>query len=200
MKTPLRAKLLQHLASKKKADQGFTLIELLVVIIIIGILAAIALPSFLNQANRAKQSEAETYIGTLNRTQQAYRLEEPTFAEDLALLGAGLRFDTENFLYGDANTDATMTVGEAAATATSGDPFDDGVKFFAVAKDEPAVKDYAGMAYILLETTGDATTTAVLCEEEVDDPAVGLTPAIDVTLNSPGGAGANVVVDRCEIQ
>lgn len=199
MKTTLRAKLLQHLASKKKANAGFTLIELLVVIIIIGILAAIALPSFLNQANRAKQSEAETYIGTLNRTQQAYRLEKPTFAEDLALLGAGLRFDTENFLYGDANTNA-MTVGEAATTATSGDPFDDGAKFFAVAKDEPAVKDYAGMAYILIETTGDATTTAVLCEEEVDDPAVGLTPPIDVTLNNPGGAGANVAETRCEIQ
>ena len=67
MTSQIKAKLLQHFAAKKKADGGFTLIELLVVIIIIGILSAIALPSFLNQANKAKQSEAKTYIGSMNR-------------------------------------------------------------------------------------------------------------------------------------
>jgi type IV pilus assembly protein PilA len=79
MKTELKAKFLQHLASNRK-NQGFTLIELLVVVIIIGILAAIALPSMLNQSNKAKEAGAKTALGAINRAQQAYQLETNTFA------------------------------------------------------------------------------------------------------------------------
>ena len=74
MKTEFKAKFLQHLQQRRQ-DKGFTLIELLVLIIIIGILSAIALPSFLNQANKAKQSEAKQYIASINKGQQAYYAE-----------------------------------------------------------------------------------------------------------------------------
>ena len=59
MRTELKAKFIQHL-NHKQSEKGFTLVELLVVIIIIGILAAIALPNFLNQSAKAKQTEART--------------------------------------------------------------------------------------------------------------------------------------------
>lgn len=98
MKTEFRTKFLSHLISKKE-DEGFTLIELLVVIIIIGILSAIALPSFLNQANKAKQSEAKQYTGSMNRQQQAYFLEKNTFTTTLTNLGLGIQAETENYKY-----------------------------------------------------------------------------------------------------
>jgi len=76
MKNELKAKYLQTLLKKNKnQNAGFTLIELLVVIVIIGILAAVALPTFLNQANKARESEAKSNLGAINRAQQAYAVE-----------------------------------------------------------------------------------------------------------------------------
>jgi type IV pilus assembly protein PilA len=127
MTSNLKARLLQHFINKKK-EGGFTLIELLVVIIIIGILAAIALPSFLNQANRARESEASTYAGTINRAQQAYRLENPTFSARFEDLEAGIgepattggAIDTDFYQY--AIVTAAGTIGSRAEiTATPKD-------------------------------------------------------------------------------
>jgi prepilin-type N-terminal cleavage/methylation domain-containing protein len=78
MNSTFKFKLLQAL-NKKNGNKGFTLIELLVVVIIIGVLAAIALPNLLGQVAKGRQAEARNNLGTVNRAQQAYRLENATF-------------------------------------------------------------------------------------------------------------------------
>lgn len=57
--------MLKRLRERAGSEKGFTLIELLVVMLILGILAAIAIPAFLNQKNKATDSQAKTNARTL---------------------------------------------------------------------------------------------------------------------------------------
>lgn len=78
--------------SLKEKDQGFTLIELLVVIVIIGILAAIAIPIFLNQQDKARDASVKSDLKTLATAQETYYVDNQAYATDLA----GLTADGQN--------------------------------------------------------------------------------------------------------
>jgi type IV pilus assembly protein PilA len=64
--------MLHRLRQRSKDEGGFTLIELLVVILIIGILAAIAIPSFLSQKSKATDSSAKELARTAQTTEETY--------------------------------------------------------------------------------------------------------------------------------
>ncbi len=78
--------MLQKLRQRAKDEKGFTLIELLVVILIIGILAAIAIPSFLNQKGKANDANAKAVARTAQTAQETYFTDNQTYADTVAKL------------------------------------------------------------------------------------------------------------------
>lgn len=106
-------------SNQKNLQKGFTLIELLVTIIIIAILSSLALPSLLKQSLKAQHAVAKSHIGSVNRAQQAYRLGEKTFANDITILGIGVPLNTDEYTFAFGTTSAI--VAEFTATPTNND-------------------------------------------------------------------------------
>jgi prepilin-type N-terminal cleavage/methylation domain-containing protein len=71
---------------RSRGRKGFTLVELAVVIIIIGILAAFAVPRFLDSVERSKAGEAFNYLSAVRSAQERYQVRQGTYSDDIAKL------------------------------------------------------------------------------------------------------------------
>jgi type IV pilus assembly protein PilA len=78
--------MLHAIRNRMRNDQGFTLIELLVVILIIGILAAIAIPSFLSQKDKGNDAVAKSYVRNMQTAEETYFTDNSAYAPNTAAL------------------------------------------------------------------------------------------------------------------
>jgi hypothetical protein len=125
--------------------------------------ANIEFPVTASLASRAWQSEAKTYVGAMNRSQQAFFLEKEYFTNKLEDLGLGIKPQTENYKYQIMVLDSKK-----------------GVQNIALAQKDN-LKSYTGLVYTVpMPDPRDVTSIAILCESQkptrTSPPKFKLTP------------------------
>ena len=116
--------MVQKLRERSQGEGGFTLVELLVVMLILGLLAAIAIPSFFNQREKAKDADAKAAARTAQTAIETYATGNQgdytgatagTATDDLNVIEPTLNDSTVEVLAADENSYTVEVTSEGSA-------------------------------------------------------------------------------------
>ncbi|MFZ3018929.1 MAG: type IV pilin protein [Gallionella sp.] len=93
--------------NSRSVQNGFSLIELMVAVAIVGILAAVALPSYQSYVVKGNRAAAQAFMADVENREKQYLLDARSYAADLSTLGMSMPTDVSNFY--------TMTITVSAA-------------------------------------------------------------------------------------
>ena len=121
----------------KKLQKGFTLIELMIVVVIIGLLAALAIPNFIRFQARSKQSEVKANLKGLFTAEKSYYQEKDTYSSCIKKIGFSpergnrYRYTVNTTVRGDetCNTSETRAVAAGVTANTDGTVLADTFKY-----------------------------------------------------------------------
>jgi prepilin-type N-terminal cleavage/methylation domain-containing protein len=107
----------------RRFKNGFTLVELTVVVVVIGVLAAFAVPKFLSSVERSKAAEAFSYLSTVQSAQERYHARQGEYAAalaDLDIADQSLEYFVEADIDAADETTWTQTLTRDGAAAGYG--------------------------------------------------------------------------------
>ena len=111
-----------------RTRKGFTLVELAVVVVIIGVLAAFAVPRFLASVERSKAAESFNYLASIQSAQERYHARQGTYADavtELDIKMTNLKYFTVGDIEAGSTTNLedswTLTLTRTGASAGYGD-------------------------------------------------------------------------------
>lgn len=162
-----------------KSNKGFSLIELMIAVVIIGVLAAIAIPNYQKYQRKARQAEAKSTLAAMYTSAKSFQAEYGGVANDLGAIGYA---PEGRIIYNCGWTDASTYPARYPATANR----------------PGRVDTLAACAAAVNTNCADGTADLGAAATGITNSAIGAQPAVTFTIGCAANLGG-VATDRWTI-